>query len=337
MQKPEQAVRTLVVDDDLGLRTVISSVLSDDGLEVTEAESGEEALEIFKQEPFPLVFTDIVMGQMSGIELLRELKQLEPDTRVITMTSHATLDTAVNALRAGAYDYLFKPFEDFELISAVASRALESLTLIAENKRLLVELREKNRHLEEVNQTLKEMTIRDGLTGLFNHRHFQESLSLEIFRAQRHAQYFSLIFLDVDNFKIYNDTHGHPKGDEALQTLAALIKGQTRRTDLVARYGGEEFVVLLPETSKEQALVRAENIRQAVQNHSFAGATNQPQGRFTISLGVATYPEDGKDGSTLTKLADKALYTAKGQGRNRVCAWGTGQAYAGALSPWPAP
>ncbi len=319
MEPLNNNTRILVVDDDLGLRMVVAGVLSDEGHQITEAQSAEEAIEIFRKNPFPLVFSDIVMGEMSGIDLLREVKQASPETQVIIMTSNASLDTAVAALRSGAYDYLFKPFDDLDLITAVANRALEKLQLVAENQRLVLELKEKNDNLERANSVLKDLAIRDGLTGQFNHRHFQESLAIEILRSQRHERSFSLIFLDVDNFKSYNDTHGHPAGDTVLSTLAELLYQRLRRSDLLARYGGEEFVVLLPETGREGAMLMAETLGQAVAEHPFPGGETQPLGKVTVSIGVASFPTDGKDGSTLTKRADEALYRAKHEGRNRVC------------------
>jgi len=127
----EEKIRVLVVDDEESLLAVLSQVLSKNGYEVTAAASGEEAWDIFQTDPFPLVITDIVMKEMTGIELLQKIKEMCPDTQVIIITSYASLDTAINALRSGAYDYLFKPFEDLEMISAVTARAVEKMRLIS--------------------------------------------------------------------------------------------------------------------------------------------------------------------------------------------------------------
>jgi diguanylate cyclase (GGDEF)-like protein len=290
-----------------------------DGYEVTLTASGEEALAAFNKEPFSLIITDIRMGKMSGIQLLQEVKRLRPDTQVIIITSNATLDTAITAIQAGAYDYLTKPFDDIALISSVARRAVEKIRLIEENKSLLEKLKRKNEELEFVNMTLKELTIRDGLTGLYNHRHFQETLAAEILRSKRYEKIFSLVFLDVDFFKQYNDTHGHLHGDAILVALSKLLIAGLRKTDIAVRYGGEEFVLLLPETSKESAFAVSETIRGKIADYPFPGRETQPQGKITVSMGVATFPEDGNDGSTLLHQADDALYQAKNSGRNRVC------------------
>lgn len=311
-------MHVLVVDDEESLRGFIAQILIEDGHDVSEAESGEEALAAFRKDQHPLVITDIRMGGISGIQLLREIKQMRPETQVIIITSHASLDTALTALRAGAYDYLVKPFDDLELISAVVNRAVDKINLIAENRVLIDQLKNSNIELELMNRLFQELAVRDGLTGLYNHRYFQEFLSTELARSQRYGRVFSLVMLDVDFFKHYNDSHGHVKGDRLLCALAQLLKECVRQSDIVARYGGEEFVVVLPETTREGALIFAEGMRQRIADYAFPHRETQPLGSVTVSLGVATYPQDGADGPTLINCADQALYRAKHQGRNTV-------------------
>jgi len=309
----------LVVDDESSLRLVLSEVLAEEGYHVTSAGSAEEALKLFEKQRFELVFCDIVMPGMSGIELLQQVKQHYPQTEVIIITSHASLETAITALRTGAYDYLLKPFESLDLIASFAARALAKVRLERENQHLLEELREKNAALEEANALLHELAIRDGLTGLYNHRYFQDAMITETHRSQRHNRTYSLLFMDLDEFKVFNDSHGHPKGDVLLRDLTELVGGRLRRSDVLARYGGEEFVVILPETDKQVAQELAEDIRRLIENHPFAGRECQPQGKITISIGVATFPEDGKTPTTMITAADDALYEAKRNGRNKVC------------------
>ena len=313
--------RILVVDDEESIRNIVSEVLNEAGYEVTCASNGEEALETFRRNPFSLVLADIKMDGMSGIQLLEEIKKIQPDTQVVIMTSYVSMDTALSAMRSGAYDYVIKPFEDLELISAVSDRAIDKIRLLAENRVLVENLKRKNDELERLNGFLKEQASRDGLTGLYNHRYFHEALSIEVARSRRYEHSFSLIFLDVDHFKRYNDTHGHIEGDQVLHTLGNIFRERLRETNLAARYGGEEFVILLPETTKEGACIVAEDIRKVVEDFPFPGREAQPTGRLTVSLGVATFPEDAKDGSTVIQRADQALYRAKNEGRNRV-RWG---------------
>ena len=310
--------RVLVVDDEDGLRTIISQVLTDAGYEVTTAASGEDALEIFKDSPFPIVMTDVFMQEMTGVELLHEIKQLEPNTQVVIMTSNASLESATAALRSGAYDYLTKPFEDLEAISGVIDRAAEKVELIRQNETMVDSLKINTQELEELNAQLKNLATKDALTGLFNRRYFLEALELEFARSQRHGRVFSLLFIDLDRFKHYNDTFGHPAGDELLKELAKVLSASSRSTTTVARYGGEEFIVLAPETRKNGARVFAERLRKNVEEHPFRGKESRPSDRVTMSLGVATYPEDASDTKTLISRADEALYQAKKDGRNRV-------------------
>jgi len=311
-------MRILVVDDEDSVRTVLLQVLQEDGYAVTEAASGESALEFMKKESFSLVITDIVMPGITGLELLGKIKQLYPETQVIIMTSYASLDTAITALRHGAYDYFFKPFKDIELVSAATARATEKV-------RLVEELKVKNKKLDKANRVFKSLACRDGLTGIFNHRYFQDSLKAELNRASRHEKIFSLVFLDVDYFKRYNDTNGHPLGDILLRHLARILAKTIRKSDVLARYGGEEFVIILPETPKVNARIVGEKIRRIVEKYPFEGQETQPQKNLTISVGISTYPEDGTDCHALIQCADGAMYRAKNSGRNKVCLWSADQ------------
>ncbi|MEK6716833.1 MAG: sensor domain-containing diguanylate cyclase [candidate division NC10 bacterium] len=189
---------------------------------------------------------------------------------------------------------------DMDLFQAVANQVAAAL----ENAQLY--------------QRTKELSARDDLTGLFNRRHFFDNLEKEIQRARRYRRVFSLLMLDLDDFKGYNDTHGHLRGDEALKEVARLLLANSRRADVVGRFGGEEFVVLLPEINKQGAAVVAEKMRAAVEQYSFFGRETQPGGRLTVTLGLVTYPVDSEDGLELVDLADRALYAGKQQGGNRV-------------------
>jgi two-component system, cell cycle response regulator len=297
---------------------VVSQVLSADGFEVAEAASGEEALEAFRSQSHPLVITDIRMSGMSGIELLTQIKAHNPDTQVVIMTSHASLDSALTCLRAGAYDYLIKPFESLDLISAVGGGAAEKARAVGQKPEIVGQLQRANEELQEANDALKEMAVRDGLTSLYNHRYFQEALTRELSRSRRYQKECSVIFMDVDHFKTYNDTHGHPEGDSLLKRLSDILMDHVRSSDLAARYGGEEFVLLLPETTKDSALRMAETLREKVELEPFRGREQQPLGKVTISVGVATFPADGADPPSVMAFADQLLYKAKHGGRNMV-------------------
>jgi len=164
------STRVLVVDDEDTLRMVISEVLEDDGYDVTTAASGEEALNLFRQEPYAIVVTDVIMGKMSGLELLQEVKLLDSEALVVVMTSQASLDKATTAIRSGAYDFLTKPFEELDVISAVVNRANEKVQLLKRNRSLMVSLKKHAEELERLNSNLEDMAVHDGLTGLHLNR-----------------------------------------------------------------------------------------------------------------------------------------------------------------------
>lgn len=169
----------------------------------------------------------------------------------------------------------------------------------------------------------KRRAVTDGLTGLHNHKHFHDNLSLEINRARRYGNRLSVIILDIDLFKKYNDAYGHLEGDALLREMGGILKKTARENDLVARYGGEEFVFLLHQSNKSEAMLFAGRLRKRICDHRFKGEEIMPGGRLTVSLGVASFPEDADSASSLVHTADQALYRAKKEGRNRVRAFQT--------------
>ncbi|MBC7961866.1 MAG: GGDEF domain-containing protein [Steroidobacteraceae bacterium] len=170
-----------------------------------------------------------------------------------------------------------------------------------------------------MNETLLDLSIRDGLTGIYNHRYFQEFLAMELARSPRYDNGFPLLFLDIDHFKNYNDSHGHLDGDSLLCMFANVLAGRFRKMDLVARYGGEEFVILLLDITCREAQRLAEELRRLIEEYPFKGGETQPGGRITVSIGVASFPDHGPDAASLIRAADSALYDAKHRGRNKVC------------------
>jgi len=310
--------RILVVDDEAPIRTLVSQVLVGEGYEVVEAASAEDALKVFRENHFSLVISDIRMGRMSGLELLDEIKRLRPETLVVIMSAYVSIDSAIAALKAGAYDYLIKPFEDLELIVSVVRRAMENIALIKERNSLVVHLKKSNKALKELSRRFRDLAIRDGLTGLYNHGYLLDALAGEVARAVRYDRHLSVIFLDVDHFKQFNDQFGHQRGDMVLRQVSQILKDEIRKTDIAARYGGEEFVLVLPETSKQDAFVVAEKVRKAVQESIANDVADEGPTTVTISAGVASYMEDGTDATELIAKADAAVYTAKNDGRNAV-------------------
>jgi diguanylate cyclase (GGDEF)-like protein len=298
-------MKILVVDDEPGLRWIVKTQLTRLGHEVVEAEGGEAAWELWQREAFPLVVTDWMMPDIDGLELVRRIRTAPSlnYTYIVLLTVRTDKSDVVTGLEDGADDYLTKPFDAGELQArvAVGSRILSMET-----------------RLRESLAQQSELAARDSLTGLFNRRKFNTHLADEIRRSRRYNRPLALIMIDIDHFKHYNDAYGHVQGDHLLQELAKVLAHSVRSTDFVARYGGEEFVIVLPETNKTCSLLAAEKIRSAVATHPFPMSGSQPGGSLTLSMGVASYPEDMPDSEVLVERADQALYQAKQTGRNRA-------------------
>ncbi len=203
-----------------------------------------------------------------------------------------------------------QPFATYEV--RILKSFLQTVGIIYENMVLYEELL-------DLYQIKAEEAIRDGLTQLYNYRHFMRELERESNRTKRFQTPFSLIIIDIDFFKDFNDAHGHMAGDEILRQMARLIRDNTRNTDTVARYGGEEFTIILPGLKKKEGAFIAEKLQKFVEDHTFKISALKEPCRITISAGVAGFPEDSRDTERLLRLADRALYNAKHSGRNKVC------------------
>src|SRR5215831_1517152 len=314
----------LCVDDEEGILTALRQQLGarfGQECEIAVAKSAGEALELVDEleregDRLAVVIADQIMPGMKGVELLEEVHRRNPHTVKILLTGQAGLDAVVYAInRAGLARYISKPWDEPDLRLTV-EKLLEKFRLELERQVILEELQQKNgelealnqsleekvqertRELEAVNQKLEKLAITDGLTGLHNHRFFHERIALEAERSLRSRHELSLLMIDVDHFKLYNDRHGHPAGDDVLRAVASLLVEGRRVSDIVARYGGEEFAVILCDTAKGQAAELAERIRQRVSSYSFVYANDQPSGRLTISVGVAAMKKDAGDGQT---------------------------------------
>jgi diguanylate cyclase (GGDEF)-like protein len=320
-------VKILIVDDSPDSQLLIKSILEYAGYK--DLLTANSALEAFKRlgmdsnatvsTDIDLILMDIVMPEMDGIEACRLIKSFEylRDIPIIIVT--ATAKDLQMAFAAGATDYITKPLNKVELLARVSS-ALRLKREIDNRKAREQELMKLTQQLEELNQMLQRLSSLDGLTGIANRRHFDLILKQEWRRALRDATPLSLILIDVDFFKAYNDTYGHQMGDDCLKRVANSLKGVLKRpTDLIARYGGEEFVVLLPKTDVGGAIALAEEMRAGVEALGIAHARSQATDRVTISLGVATVtPNLDSSHAELIAEADHALYQAKQEGRNRV-------------------
>lgn len=300
----EPRTRILVVDDDALSRRILEQVLVAAGYDVEAASDGQEALGKVRQHRPDVVVTDWQMPRMDGLTLCRILKGTEETrfTHVIMLSTRGETESKVTGLETGADDYLVKPVEPVEL----TARVRVGLRL----QRALLDLASKNEILEK-------LALTDALTGLANRRALQEALESELARLRRHGRPASLLFLDLDHFKLVNDTHGHAVGDEVLAGFAHVLRRGCRGGDLAARMGGEEFAVLLPGTGRGPAALVAERVRRATEAHTLGRTVRVA---VTVSVGVAStegLPEPHLAADLLRK-ADAALYRAKSEGRNRV-------------------
>jgi diguanylate cyclase (GGDEF)-like protein len=293
----------LIVDDEEEIRNMLSRILTKEGHEVTGVSSGEEAFDLFREKPYHLVISDILMEGMSGIELLKKIKKLDPNTQFLIITAYPTTETVISAIRAGAYDYLVKPFKNLDLIKATVDRAIEKIHFVIEKNNMAKILEQNIGELEHLKRIFWDMAIQDNLTGLHSSRYFHDILLTELLRSRRHDRFFSLLFMDIDYFKDYNKIHGHSEGDNVLREMSEILKRRFRKSDVIARYGGDEFVILLPETEKKGARIVAEEICKLIEHHPFRGRETQPEGKITVSLGVASFPEDGEDPDSLINTA----------------------------------
>ena len=338
----------LCVDDEEGILTALRQQLVarfGGECDITLAKNAQEALDLIEDlesdgEEVAVIIADQIMPGMKGVELLEEVHKRSPQTVKILLTGQAGLDAVVYAInKAGLDQYIPKPWDEPDLRLTIQN-LLHRFRLEKERKGLLDELREKNaelatlntsleqkvaertRELETLNTRLSELAITDGLTGIYNHRHFGERLALEVERSGRNNLPLSVLMIDVDHFKKYNDAHGHLAGDNALRAVSRILQQSRRANDLVARYGGEEFAILLLDIGKEAAREVAERISAQVAAFPFEHGDTQPLGKLTVSVGIATCPDDGTDPAVVLDAADRAMFAAKAAGRNTVRAAG---------------
>lgn len=307
-RKEEQA-EVLIVDDDPNYRETVADILEDEGYKVSKVETGIASIEEVKKKFFDVVLADFKLADTTGLELAKRIKEIDKDTYVILVTGHASLETALKAIemREEIYGYVLKgEGRDPRQLKWTIKSALREQRLARDKMKAESELRRANKRLEE-------LSITDDLTGIYNRRNFYEKLSQEIARAGRHKRLLSLLMFDVDHFKLYNDTHGHLAGNRILERVGRIISEETREVDFGFRYGGDEFTVILPETSKENAMVVAERIRKAFEKCKFD--------ETTLSIGIAQYDLQS-DLDTIIRNADEAMYKAKNQGGNKIEIYG---------------
>ncbi|MBP2635390.1 MAG: response regulator with diguanylate cyclase domain [Firmicutes bacterium] len=292
--------RILLVDDSKLNNQIMQDILSND-YDMFVSTSGEEALAIAASESIDLILLDVEMPEMDGYEVCRRLKK-NPYTKnipVIFVSAANDVQHETEGLEMGAIDYIIKPSNP-AIIKARVKNHLE---------------------LKTYRDILERISLIDGLIGIANRRHFDQTLEKEWIRALRKGDIISLALVDIDYFKKYNDYYGHLAGDKCLQKVGSILKESLYRTnDLVARYGGEEFVALLPATTQVEAFMIMERTRSNVEELYVPHEMSEVSDYITVSIGVASiWPGADTVSSDLIRQADAALYQAKKLGRNRVC------------------
>lgn len=278
------------------------------------AVTGHDAIEIFRKNRPDIILLDALLPDIDGFDIAKQLRDMEKEdewTAIIFLTSMAKDEDLAHGIEAGGDDYLMKPISE-----VVLKAKIRAMRRLVEMQRSLVKV---TQELDAANKELQRLSTTDGLTGIANRRFFDELVVREWRRCTRMKQPISLVMIDVDHFKKYNDTYGHQAGDECLKAVAEQVARATpRASDLAARYGGEEFVLVLGETSIDGAKWLANLIRQHVSDLKLPHIASNLQ-HVTISCGAASViPHDDMPLETLLKAADSALYVAKSQGRNTV-------------------
>lgn len=284
-------IKALVVDDEALLCELFDDMLTEMGYDIEVAMSADEALETLRKTQFDVVLLDLMLGPVSGFTVLEKIRQMYYPPMVLVMTGYGSTDVAIEAMKRGAADFIMKPVEP-DLLDIRIRKVMDE-------------------------RRAQRLAITDGLTGLYNRRYFEERLDEEIHRSRRYDRPMSIIMIDIDFFKQFNDTCGHLKGDDVLRQLSHILQDHSRETDITARYGGEEFVMILPETSLESSRMLGERIRQAVDKAVFEGEEQIPATKITVSVGVSCLTDD-EGGYDALERADRALYKSKQAGKNLV-------------------
>jgi diguanylate cyclase (GGDEF)-like protein len=285
----------LIADDDPDFRRLLVHRAARMGLNIVEAKDGRQAMAALEKHPFDVLVLDLYMPHHTGIEVFQAARKRDPDVQALVLTGNASVESAVEALRAGAYDYMMKPLESLAVFELSLTRALEHRHLLRENARLFAEV--------------QRLAMTDPLTGLYNRHKLNETLGVEVERGLRYDRPLSAIMVDLDDLKEINDRYGHPVGDDVLVQVAQGIKSQIRRIDIATRYGGDEFLVILPEADSHEAERVASRIASQIDQIEL-----EDDPSVSASIGVAQLSHELEDADRFLSYVDQALYEAKRAG-----------------------
>jgi len=318
----------LVVEDDPNSAKVLQELLSSSH-DITTVGSAEAALSVMSTHSFDVALVDDRLPGAQGVDLTRMMRERWPDTVRVVVSGWVDPGRILKAVNEGhVYGFLEKPVEPDRLF-AMLLQCAQLRSVMGERNKAMHRLETQNRELEEQvavrttelrerNEQLKKLATRDPLTGLYNRRYLDRRLAEEFHRLQRYGTPYSVVLLDIDDFKQVNDAWGHSVGDEVLKQVAGDLRAGLRQVDIVARYGGEEFLVLLPNTDADASLVTAQRLRTSFSEVNFESDGGPQSLRVTVSLGVSQASEDDPDWKTARERSDRALYQAKADGKNCV-------------------
>lgn len=310
LEPTKEKILLLVEDDEIAVRLILN-FLKDKPYKIELFTEGRDVITRVARGDVDLILLDIMLPGMDGFEICQSLRENSriQNVQIVMITCLKDIKSKVRGIELGVDDFLVKP--------------INREILTARVKALLKKKEYFDRLTFEYERALHSAVI-DKLTGLYNHGYFKQFLKLEIERSVRQRHALSLMMLDIDDFKYYNDTLGHLAGDKILHELGQVIHKTVRKIDMAARYGGEEFTIILPYTRTRGAIAVAERLRQAVETFPFSYKTSLSSKTLTISIGIASFQRDVKTIEDLLERSDRALYKAKEEGKNRVCVFDNG-------------
>ena len=318
-----KTLKVLYVEDNIQARDSLEGLLRNYFSDITLAGDGLDGLQKFRNSPFDLIITDIKMPKMNGIEMIKNIRDIDEDTPIIVSTAHQDQEFLISCIELGTNDYLLKPINHKQLTRAIKC-VCGKLYYIRENKKykesLEILVEERTQELQVTQEQLTLLVNKDYLTNLYNRRYFNDISQTLLNLAQRNRDGLSLLMIDIDRFKTVNDTYGHLVGDSVLKELAAVLLETTRGSDVVIRFGGEEFVIILSQTHLNSAVKIAQKIKSAIKNLEIPIQNHTDKIlKITVSIGVTEcYCEDDKKIDTIVHRADEAMYDAKRNGRDQI-------------------
>ncbi|MDA0770567.1 MAG: hypothetical protein BZY79_03040 [SAR202 cluster bacterium Casp-Chloro-G4] len=286
----EKPAKILVVDDEDIIRVLLDEILSEEGYKVYQAEDGREAVALLEKDSFDLIISDMVMPEVSGIEVLQAAFRIDPHYSVIMITGYPSVDTAVKLVSMGAADYITKPF-NVDLIKVTVAKVLAMRKL---------------GNTSGENDSGDTFGLIDPVTGAYNLQMFSGLLDNEVSRSQYRTHEMSLLLMEIDKFETYVGKGGAAAGDQLTRTLCKVINERRRPGDVLGRSGSSEFALLLPETGREEAEALGHLIRKGV------------EWNFTISAGIANFPRDAREPEPVFTTAKSAMEAAKQRGGDTI-------------------